>query len=146
MSKPRKEPTPVSKRLSPAERIRGQIDQLFSSDRGLAEVLEEVGQRGTTEAFISPLFGKGVTRTNALESLVIAGYVHGLSARDVEATLADALGEQAALSRSTVSRICSAVKDEFDVWKSRNLSRSSWSTYIWTAVTSAASRAPARSR
>ena len=68
------------------------------------------------------LLGKGVTRTNALESLVIAGYVRGLSTRDVEATLADALGEEAALSRSTVSRICSAIKDEFDAWKTRDLS------------------------
>lgn len=169
----------MSKRVSPAERIRDQIDQLFSSDRDLAAVLEEVGQlgvrllmqtsvemelteflgrdrysrkegvregsrngycpvtvkttagpveiarpklRGTSQAFISRLFGKGVTRTNALESLVIAGYVRGLSTRDVEAALADALGEQAALSRSTVSRICSAIKDEFDAWKQRDLS------------------------
>ncbi len=34
----------------------------------------------------------GVTRTNALVSLVIAGFVRGLSVRDVEATLGDALG------------------------------------------------------
>ena len=40
-----------------------------------------------------------VTRTNALESLVIAGFVRGLSVRDVEATLADALGAEAALSQ-----------------------------------------------
>lgn len=169
----------MSKRVSPADRVRDQIDQLFSSDRDLAGVLEEVGRlgvrllmqtsvetelteflgrerysrkdgirqgqrngycpvtvkttsgpvelerpklRGTTEAFISRLFGKGVTRTNALESLVIAGYVRGLSTRDVEAALADALGEQAALSRSTVSRVCAAIKDEFDTWRSRDLS------------------------
>jgi putative transposase len=41
--------------------------------------------RGTTERFASRLFGKGVTKTNALESLVIAGFVRGLSTRDVEA-------------------------------------------------------------
>ena len=29
--------------------------------------------RGTTEGFASRLFGAGVTKTNALESLVIAG-------------------------------------------------------------------------
>jgi putative transposase len=55
-----------------------------------------------------------VTKTNALESLVIAGFVRGLSVRDVEATLADALGAEAALSKSTVSRVCEAIKDEFD--------------------------------
>ena len=46
--------------------------------------------RATTEQFASRLLGKGVTRTNALESLVIAGFVRGLSVRDVEATLAEA--------------------------------------------------------
>ena len=48
--------------------------------------------RGTDEKFASRLLGTGVTRTNALESLVIAGFVRGLSVRDVEATLTDALG------------------------------------------------------
>jgi len=35
---------------------------------------------------------------------VIAGFVHGMSVRDVESTLTDALGAEAALSKSTVSR------------------------------------------
>nr|WP_139043377.1 hypothetical protein [Mycobacterium lentiflavum] len=39
-----------------------------------------------------------------MESLVIASFVGGLSVRDVEATLADALGDQAAISKSTVSQ------------------------------------------
>ncbi|EQD53870.1 transposase, mutator type, partial [mine drainage metagenome] len=77
--------------------------------------------RGTTEKFASRLFGKGLTRTNALESLVIAGFVRGLSVRDVEATLADALGPEAALSKSTVSRVCQAIKDEYDAWRARSL-------------------------
>jgi transposase-like protein len=78
--------------------------------------------RATDEAFASRLLGVGVCRTNALESLVIAGFVRGLSVRDVEATLADALGAEAALSKSTVSRVCEAIKDGFDVWKTRDLS------------------------
>ena len=32
------------KRVSPTERIRAEIDELFSSERDLAEVLEEVGR------------------------------------------------------------------------------------------------------
>lgn len=47
----------------------------------------------------------GACRTHALESLVIAGFVHGLSVGDVEATLADALGSEAALSEPTISRV-----------------------------------------
>ena len=76
--------------------------------------------RGTTEAFASTLFGKSVTRSNALESLVI-GFVRGLSVRDVQNTLADALGAEAALSKSTVSRVCQAIGEEFTAWSSRRL-------------------------
>jgi putative transposase len=63
-----------------------------------------------------------VTRTNALESLVISGWVRGLSDRDVEATLAEVLGPEAALSKSTVSRICQRIREEFAAWQSRELS------------------------
>jgi putative transposase len=168
----------VSIRVSPLERIRAEIDECFSSDRDLGDVLEEVARfgvrllmqtaieaevteflgrdryshgeraregsrnghcpttikttagpvtierpklRGTDEVFASRLLGVGVVRTNALESLVIAGFVRGLSVRDVEATLADALGPEAALSKSTVSRVCEAIKDEFDTWRQRRL-------------------------
>lgn len=168
----------MSTRVSPLERIRAEIDDLFASERDLAEVLEDVATlgvrllmqtvveaevteflgrerwahgeraregsrnghcpttiktttgpvtidrpklRGTDEKFASRLLGVGVTRTNALESLVIAGFVRGLSVRDVEATLAEALGPEATLSKSTVSKVCEAIKDEFEVWKHRRL-------------------------
>ena len=77
--------------------------------------------RGTTEAFASRLFGSHVTKTNALESLVIASFVRGLSVRDVEAALAEALGDQAAISKSTVSVICGQIKDEYAAWACRRL-------------------------
>jgi len=77
--------------------------------------------RGTTEAFASRLFGSHVTRTNALESLVIASFVRGLSVRDVEAALAEALGDQAAISKSTVSSVCQQIKDEYQAWAGRRL-------------------------
>jgi putative transposase len=171
----------VSVRVSPTEKIRHEIDALFTEGIDLAKTLEQVARlgarliiqtaveaeveeflgraryqrvtqvedaragsrngfcpttikttagpvtvarpklRGTTEKFASRLFGAGVTRTIALESLVIAGYVRGLSDRDVEATLADALGAEAALSKSTVSRVCEAIKTEFARWAERSL-------------------------
>ncbi len=77
--------------------------------------------RGTVERFASQLFGKGVTKTNALESLVIAGFVRGLSTRDVEATLVEALGEAAAVSKSTVSRVCEEIRTQFEAWSARRL-------------------------
>ena len=168
-------------RVLPVERIRAEIDQLFSSDRDLASILEDVARlsvrlvfqaaleaeveeflgraryqrrgdadrpgsrnghqppmtvkttmgavelqrpklRGTDQAFCSRLFGAGVTRTHALESLVISGWVRGLSDRDIEATLAEVLGPEAALSKSTVSRICAAIGEEFAAWRTRDLS------------------------
>ncbi len=83
--------------------------------------LERPKLRGTTARFASRLFGKHVTKTNALESLVIASFVRGLSVRDLEATLADALGDQAAISKSTVSEVCKAIKTEYDAWARRRL-------------------------
>jgi putative transposase len=85
-------------------------------------VLERPKLRGTDQPFASRLLGKGVSRTNALEALVLSGFVRGLSVRDVEAALAEALGPEAALSKSTVGRICEAIKTEFDAWKARDLS------------------------
>jgi transposase-like protein len=77
--------------------------------------------RGTTEAFASRLFGSHVTKTSALKSLVIASFIRGLSVRDVEATLADALGDQAAISKSTVSSICQQITGEYQAWALRRL-------------------------
>jgi transposase-like protein len=83
--------------------------------------LERPKLRGTTAAFASRLFGKHVTKTHALEALVIASFVRGLSVRDVEATLADALGDQAAISKSTVAEVCQAIKVEYEAWARRRL-------------------------
>jgi transposase-like protein len=168
-------------RVSPTDRVRDHIDELFASGRPLAEILEDVARlgarllmqaaleaeiteflgrdryqraaacadarpgsrngyrevtvkttagpvtlarpklRGTTEAFASRLFGSHVTKTNALETLVIASFVRGLSVRDVEAALAEALGDQAAISKSTVSSVCGQIKDEYQAWARRRL-------------------------
>jgi transposase-like protein len=171
----------VPVRVSPTDRIRYHIDQLFAADRPLPEILEEVARlgaqllmqaaleaevteflgrdryqrvaactdarpgsrngyrevtvkttagpvalarpklRGASEVFASRLFGAHVTKTNALESLVIASFVRGLSVRDVEATLAEALGDQAAVSKSTVSAICGQIKEDYERWARRRL-------------------------
>ena len=172
----------MSKRVSPTESIRAQIDALFDGSRELVEIIEDVARlgaqliiqtaveaevtaflgraryeraggseqaasgsrngfqaptaikttagpinvqrpklRGTSEPFVSRLFGAGVTKSNALECLVIASFIRGLSVRDVEATLADALGMEATVSKSEVSRICQVIGDELDAWSSRRL-------------------------
>lgn len=65
--------------------------------------LERPRLRGASElGFASAVLGKEVTRTHALEALVVRSFLRGLSVRDVEALLAEALGE-AVVSKSTVS-------------------------------------------
>lgn len=78
--------------------------------------------RNTTEQFASSLLGTGVVRSEPLEALVISAWVRGLSDRDIEALLAEALGPEAALSKSTASRICQRLRGEFDAFRARDLS------------------------
>jgi transposase-like protein len=77
--------------------------------------------RNTTERFASELLGKGVVRSAPLEALVISAWVRGLSDRDIEALLAEALGSEAALSKSTASRICSQLTDRLDAFRNPDL-------------------------
>jgi transposase-like protein len=171
----------VSKRVSPTERIRAQIDELFAGDVDLPSVLERVARlsvrltfqsvveeivceelgrdryerrsehspegyrngfqpartikttlgavevqrpklRGGHSALCDRLFGSEVSRTNAVETLVISCWVRGLSDRDIEAMLAETFGDDARISKSAASRICSRLKDEFDAWRRRDLS------------------------
>src|SRR5437879_176432 len=53
--------------------------------------------------FASEIVGKGVTRTHALEALVIASFLRGLSVRDVEAALEEAF-EGPGVSKPRVRR------------------------------------------
>ena len=70
--------------------------------------------------FVSKILGKGVARTHALESLVISGFLRGLSTRDVEAALEEVFEEPIA-SKSTVSRICEDTRERYRRWCERRL-------------------------
>lgn len=171
----------MARRVSPTERIRAEIHDLFAGDVDLGSVLEQVARmsvqltfqsvleeivceelardryerrsadspeghrngfqpprtikttlgpvklqrpklRGTHSALCEQLFGTGVSRTNAVETLVIACWVRGLSDRDIEAMLEETFGEDAKISRSAASRICRRLRTEFDAWRRRDLS------------------------
>jgi putative transposase len=68
----------------------------------------------------SHVLGKGVTRTYALESLVIGSFLRGLSVRDVEAVLEETFDEPVS-SRSTVSRILEDTGERYRRWCARRL-------------------------
>jgi putative transposase len=97
-------------------------------------------------ALCDQLFGQGVSRTNALETLVISCWVRGLSDRDVEAMLAEVFGPEAAISRSTASRICQRLRAEFDAWRRRDLSAPASTTCTWTGRSSRCTPGPGPSR
>ncbi len=77
--------------------------------------------RNTAEEFVSKIIpdSRRVIRTRPLESLVIGGFVRGLSDRDVESLVTEAgLGT---MSKSTVSRICRALRDRYRAFRARSL-------------------------
>jgi transposase-like protein len=83
--------------------------------------LERPRLRGASElGFASAVLGRKVTRTHALEALVVLSFLRGLSVRDVEALLEEALGE-AVVSKSTVSRICEQTRERYLAWCERGL-------------------------
>ncbi len=65
--------------------------------------------------FESRILGKGVARTHARESLVITGFLRGLSTRDIEAALEEVF-EQPIASKSTVSQICQDTRERYRQW------------------------------
>jgi putative transposase len=84
--------------------------------------LERPRVRGAAAlGFESQVLGKGVARTHALEALIIVGFLRGLSVRDVEALLEEALGEQV-VGKSTVARICQDTRERYRAWCERDLS------------------------
>jgi len=70
--------------------------------------------------FASQVVGKRVTRTHALEALVIVSFLRGLSVRDVEAALEEAF-DGPVVSKSTVSRICAGTRERYRSWCARRL-------------------------
>jgi putative transposase len=75
--------------------------------------------------FESRVLGKHVTRTYALESLVIGSFLRGLSTRDVEAVLEETFDEPVS-SRSTVSRILDDTRERYRRWCARRLEGHDW--------------------
>jgi transposase-like protein len=70
--------------------------------------------------FESGIVGRGVTRTHALEALVIVSFLRGLSVRDVECALEEAF-DGPVVSKSTVSRICADTRERYRAWCGRRL-------------------------
>jgi transposase-like protein len=86
--------------------------------------------RGLDERFESrvlPLFAK---RTPAVEELLPQLYLHGLAAGDFDQAMRGLLGEEAALSASTLVRLKAKWQQEYDAWRQRPLGDQEV-VYLW---------------
>jgi putative transposase len=77
--------------------------------------------RNTIDAFESVWLQSLVRRSDKLAALIPQLYVKGLSTRDIEAALTDAL-EVEGVSKNTVSVLCKQLHQDFERWQNRDLS------------------------
>ncbi len=78
--------------------------------------------RGQAEPFRSALWGQMATTSDVLKRLIVEMYVGGMSQRDIEYSLESALGHFV-LGKSTVSELSGTLSDEYEAWRTRDLSQ-----------------------
>jgi transposase-like protein len=80
--------------------------------------------RGREEPYRSQLWGNVANTSEVLKRLIVEMYVGGMSQRDIEAGLEQAMG-QFIVSKSTVSEITESLTEEYEVFRTRDLSQES---------------------
>ena len=117
--------------IVPSERLRRELQEIIAGAGEEPDPIEAIGRLGARlilqqalEEELSEFLGReryerrGVA--HALEALVIASFLRGLSVRDVEAALEEAF-EGPVVSKSTVSRICADTRERYRAWCRRRL-------------------------
>lgn len=77
--------------------------------------------RESETGFRSKILDAYVSRTEKLDELIARMYVHGMSTRDIETTFEEVLSGKG-VSRSVVSRVTECLSEEFESFRSRDLS------------------------
>jgi putative transposase len=78
--------------------------------------------RGREEPFRSALWRQMAPTSDVLKRLIVEMYVGGMSQRDIEYSLESALGHFV-LGKSTVSELSATLSDEYEAWRTRDLSK-----------------------
>lgn len=78
--------------------------------------------RGREEPFRSALWGQMAPTSDVLKRLIVEMYVGGMSQRDIEYSLESALGHFV-LGKSAVSELSATLSDEYEAWRTRDLSQ-----------------------
>jgi putative transposase len=81
--------------------------------------LPQIG--GREEPYRSPLWRQMATTSDVLKRLIVERYVGGMSQRDIEYSLESALG-QFVRSKSTVSELTDTLSQEYEAFRTRDLS------------------------
>lgn len=81
-------------------------------------------------AFESAVLPKYQRRTETVDRTLHKLWLEGLAHRDFEPALRALLGEEAALSASTIARVNAQFRGEFDAWKTRSLEHE-YFAYWW---------------
>lgn len=104
----------------------GSLDRLVTSEYGPVElcvprarVLQEDGTTTEWHGHVVPRYER---RTEAVNSAVLGAYLAGTNTRRIRRALEPLLGS-AALSKSAISRIVVRLKEDFEAWRTRDLSR-----------------------
>lgn len=108
------------RRGEPVSHRNGYERVTVKSTAGPLELERPPVRNASALGFCSPVVGKGVARTHALEALVLCSFLRGLSVRDVEAALEETFDEPM-VSKSTVSRICEQARERYRAWCGRRL-------------------------
>jgi len=77
--------------------------------------------RGRDEPYRSVLWGQLATTSDVLKRLIVEMYVGGMSQRDIEEGLERAVG-QFVRSKRTVSELSESLSEEYEAWRTRELS------------------------
>jgi transposase-like protein len=78
--------------------------------------------RGREEPFRSAVWGQMASTSDVLKRLIVEMYVGGMSQRDIEYSLESALGHFV-LGKSTVSELSATLSEEYEAWRTRDLSK-----------------------
>jgi len=78
--------------------------------------------RGWDEPYRSQLWQNMANTSDVLKKLIVEMYVGGMSQRDIEYGLEQALG-QFVLSRNTVSELSATLSEEYEIFRTRDLSQ-----------------------
>src|SRR5713101_6817183 len=109
------------------ERRTGQLGSRNGYEPGTLKTAEGVLRvrlpqvRGGQEPYRSELWSQVATTSEALKRLIVEMYAGGLSQRDIEYSLEKALG-QFVLSKSTVSELTDRLTQEYEAFRTRDLS------------------------